>query len=93
MEIARGILARKELRIGGLFVSGSEVTAALFHGLRGKGFSVHGQVIPLAAYGRLIQGLYPDLPVLAKGGLVGDANSLIQCIEYLFTRMSGRIFS
>ena len=90
LEVAKAALAVKELRIGSLFVSGGEVTVSLFRGLQSKGFSVRSQVLPLAAYGQLIQGLYPDLPVVTKGGFVGDAASLVQCIEYLFARMPGR---
>lgn len=87
-EVADRVLAHGELRIGGLYTSGGEVTVATIRRLGGKGFSVRDQVIPLAVYGHLLEGRQPDLPMITKGGFVGDTGSLVACIEYLFTKIS-----
>ncbi|MDL2209795.1 hypothetical protein LJC26_03205 [Desulfovibrio sp. OttesenSCG-928-O18] len=87
-EIAERVLARPELRIGGLYTSGGEVTVSTIRRLGGKGFSVRDQVIPLAVYGHLLEGSQPDMPMVTKGGFVGDTGSLAQCVEYLFTKIS-----
>lgn len=86
--IAEQILARSDLRIGGLYTSGGEVTVSTIRQLGGQGFSVRDQVIPLAVYGHLLGGKEPDMPMITKGGFVGDTGSLVQCIEYLFTKIS-----
>ena len=87
-EIADRILARKTLHIGALYTSGGEVTVAVIRKLGGKGFSVRDEVLPLAVYGRLLQGRYHQIPMLTKGGFVGDATSLVHCIDYLQTKIS-----
>ncbi len=89
-ELAHKVLDCPDLRVGGLYTSGGEVTVAVIRGLGARGFSVRDQVIPLAVYGRLIQGACPDLPMVTKGGFVGDKGSLVQCVEYLFTKISTR---
>ena len=89
-SIAERILAISELRIGGLYTSGGEVTVSTIRQLDGQGFSVRDQVIPLAVYGHLLGGKTPDMSMITKGGFVGDTGSLVQCIEYLFTKISTR---
>lgn len=86
--IAEQILAKPELKIGGLYTSGGEVTVSTIRRLGGQGFSVRDQVIPLAVYGHLLGGKAPDTPMITKGGFVGDTGSLVHCIEYLFAKIS-----
>lgn len=31
-----------------------------------------------------------DLPMITKGGFVGDKDSMVECVEYLFTKISTR---
>ena len=88
--VADQALRRKELRIGGLYTSGGEVTVSVVRTFKAGGFSVRDQVLPLAVYGHIIGGVYPDLPMVTKGGFVGDKNSLVECVEYLFTKISTR---
>lgn len=89
-EIAAALLPRQELLLGGLYTSGGEVTMAVARRLKALGFSVRNEVIPLAVYGRLIGGEFPDLPMVTKGGFVGDPGSVVTCIDYLFTKISTR---
>ncbi|MDR3073600.1 MAG: four-carbon acid sugar kinase family protein [Deltaproteobacteria bacterium] len=88
--IAGAALAHPELRIGGLYSSGGEVTVATIRHLGGRGFSVRDQVIPLAVYGHLLEGAQPDMPMITKGGFVGDTGSLVECITYLFAKISSK---
>ncbi|GHV54830.1 hypothetical protein FACS1894206_08450 [Deltaproteobacteria bacterium] len=90
-EIALRVLSHKELRIGGLYTSGGEVTVSTIRRLGGRGFSVRDLVIPLAVYGHLLEGACPDIPMITKGGFVGDTGSLVICVDYLFTKISGKI--
>ena len=88
--VAQQALQHKQLGIGGLYTSGGEVTVAVVRTLKAGGFSVRDQVLPLAVYGHIIGGEHPDLPMITKGGFVGDKDSLAACVEYLFTKISTR---
>ena len=88
--IADRLLRLPELRIGALYASGGEVTVSALRALGAQGFSVRDEVLPLAVYGHILGGSRHDLPMVTKGGFVGDSGSLVQCISYLCTRISGR---
>lgn len=85
--IAERLLNKPELRIGGLYTSGGEVTVTTIRTLGGTGFSVRDSVIPLAVYGHILGGSHPGLPMVTKGGFVGDSEGLVQCVEFLFTKI------
>ncbi|SBV94474.1 putative Type III effector Hrp-dependent outer [uncultured delta proteobacterium] len=85
--IAERLLGKPELRIGGLYTSGGEVTVTTIRTLGGTGFSVRDNVIPLAVYGHVLGGSHPGLPMVTKGGFVGDSEGLVQCVEFLFTKI------
>ena len=87
-EIAKKALSLPQLRIGGLYTSGGEITVSVIRTIGGKGFSVRDEVLPLAVYGHVIKGEYPGLRMVTKGGFVGDAKGLVQCIDYLLTKIS-----
>ena len=89
-EVTRRALQHRQMGIGGLYTSGGEVTVAVVRTLEAGGFSVRDQVLPLAVYGHIIGGQHPDLPMITKGGFVGDKDSLVECVEYLFTKISTR---
>ena len=89
--VATQLLAQPELRLGGLFTSGGEVTLAVTQTLGALGFSVRDEVLPRAMYGRLIGGQCPGLPMVTKGGFVGDDAAILHCMDYLFTKISTRV--
>lgn len=89
-HVAQEALKNESLRIGGLYTSGGEVTVSVMRTLKAGGFSVRIMVLPLAVYGHIIGGEHPDLPMITKGGFVGDKDSLVECMEYLFTKISSR---
>ncbi|MEG6502304.1 nucleotide-binding domain containing protein, partial [Desulfovibrio sp. 1214_IL3152] len=89
-DVTDRALRRKDLRIGGLYTSGGEVTVSVIRTLGAGGFTVRDQVLPLAVYGHIIGGVQDNLPMITKGGFVGDKNSLVECVEYLFTKISTR---
>ena len=87
-EIGEALLQHPELNIGGIYTSGGEVTVAMARQLGVSGFSVRDEVLPLAVYGRLIGGKYPNFPMITKGGFVGNEQAIVECINYLFTKIS-----
>lgn len=87
-EITIRVLDQSKSLIGGLYTSGGDVTVAVCKAIEATGIEVKDEVIPLAVYGRIIGGKYNALPIITKGGLIGDEKSMIKCINYLMTKLS-----
>lgn len=87
-EITIRVLDQSKPLIGGIYTSGGDVTVAVCKALGAAGIEVKDEVIPLAVYGRIIQGKYNGIPIITKGGLIGDEKSMIKCINYLMTKLS-----
>jgi uncharacterized protein YgbK (DUF1537 family) len=87
-EITKQVLRQSGTTIGGLYTSGGDVTVAVCKALEAAGIAVKDEVLPLAAYGRVVKGKYNNMPIITKGGLVGEHNALIKCVDYLLTKIS-----
>lgn len=69
--------------LAGVFVSGGDITVALCEELHSVGVEIKEEIVPLAAYGRLIGGEMDNLRIVSKGGMVGDKDTMKLCIERL----------
>ena len=69
--------------VGGLYTTGGDVTAEVLDGLGGVGIEIHGEVVPLATSGTVVGGPAAGLPIVTKGGLVGDTDTAIVCLDAL----------
>ena len=78
--------------IGALYTSGGDVTMEVMKRLGVEGIDIKDEIIPLAVYGRFIGGKYPNMPVITKGGLIGDKKTLSLCIDYLATKVSTQYY-
>ncbi len=87
-KIAKKVMERKDAAIGGLYTSGGDVTVAVCKEFKSSGIEVKDEVLPLAAYGRIIDGEYDNTPIITKGGLIGDSTALVKSVEYLLTKIS-----
>ncbi|WP_213818845.1 four-carbon acid sugar kinase family protein [Garciella nitratireducens] len=67
----------------GVFVSGGDITVALCEELHSIGVEIKEEIVPLAAYGRLIGGEMDHLRIISKGGMVGDKDTMKFCVERL----------
>lgn len=85
MEMSKG-------SIGGLYTSGGDVTVEVCREMHSSGIEVKDEVLPLAAYGRIINGEYSSTPIITKGGLVGNDRAMVDCIEYLLTKISNEYY-
>ena len=65
----------------GVYSSGGDITIALLEKLKAIGVEIREEVIPLAAYGRIIGGDFPDLKLVSKGGMVGDEKTIKLCLH------------
>ncbi len=72
-----------ERPVAGLLASGGEVAAAVLDALEARGLDVVTEVQPLVVAGRVIGGPWDRLPIVTKGGLVGDDNAIAASIGHL----------
>ncbi|GAA1779550.1 four-carbon acid sugar kinase family protein [Streptomonospora arabica] len=91
-----GLVAEAVRGIGGaapsgLYTSGGEVTSAVLDALEVRAFEVDGEVVPLAVHGRLSGGALDGVPVVTKGGLVGDDSTLVACLGELRRAVQARM--
>jgi D-threonate/D-erythronate kinase len=69
--------------VGGVYITGGDMTAALLAALGARGLDVDREVVPLAVSGALVGGAWDGLPVVTKGGLIGDAATATACVRLL----------
>ncbi len=69
--------------IKGIFSSGGDITVEVSNHLKASGLALMDEVIPLAAYGKLVGGVHPGLSIVTKGGIVGGRSAMIECVEFL----------
>lgn len=83
-ELARCVhRALERRRVDGLFTTGGDVTSALLAELAADGLDVEDELVPLAVAGTLVGGPWEGLPIVTKGGLIGDAHTIVGCVEHL----------
>lgn len=85
-KVTHSIIEQSEVKIDGTFSSGGDVTAALYAVSEAEAIQLDDEVIPLAAYGKFIGGTFDGIPVVTKGGMVGEKQSIYKCITYLQTK-------
>ncbi|MDN5558194.1 MAG: hypothetical protein L0G23_02000, partial [Ruaniaceae bacterium] len=67
--------------VDGVYSTGGDITAAILDELGSDGVEIHGEVIPLAVSGEVVGGPWAGLSIVTKGGLIGDADTAIKCID------------
>lgn len=86
LSAALGQITRKVLQttpVDGLYTTGGDITAAVLDELSGQGLEVEDEVVPLAVAGEVVAGPWAGLPMVTKGGLVGTAETTIECLDRL----------
>ena len=74
---------REDRSVAGLYLSGGDVARATLERLGATAVGVDGEVLPLAAAGRLVGGPYAGLRVVTKGGMIGGPDAIAACLGYL----------
>jgi D-threonate/D-erythronate kinase len=82
--IVREVLGR--LDVGGLYLTGGDVTIGVLEELDGSGIAIDDEVLPLAVTGRVVGGPHAGLRVVTKGGLIGDTMAAVTCVDALRRR-------
>lgn len=89
-----GTVVREVMRehaVAGLFCGGGDVAAAVLAAIGATGLEVEQEIVPLAVAGVVVGGRWAALPIVTKGGLVGDSDTLVACVSELRRRAeSGR---
>lgn len=67
----------------GLYTTGGDVTAAVLGELGALGMEIHTEIVPLAVGGSIVGGSAAGLPIVTKGGLIGDAGTGVLCLDHL----------
>jgi uncharacterized protein YgbK (DUF1537 family) len=73
----------EEHTVDGVFTTGGDVTSALLAELGSQGLEISDEVVPLAVAGSVVGGPWDGLNVVTKGGLVGDADTTVACLDHL----------
>lgn len=79
--ITLAVLERHD--VGGLYLTGGDVTVGVLAALGGSGIAIDDEVLPLAVTGRLVGGPHAGLRVVTKGGLIGDTMAAVTCVDAL----------
>ncbi|MGH3366345.1 MAG: four-carbon acid sugar kinase family protein [Nocardioidaceae bacterium] len=91
---ALGRVTRRALEacatVEGVYTTGGDVTAAVLNELGARGLEVDDEIVPLAVSGQIVGGSWTGLPIVTKGGLVGDHDCAIACIDRLARAASAR---
>jgi len=69
--------------IGSLYTSGGDISAAVCARLDATGIILDREIVPLASYGELFGGDFEGLRCITKGGMVGDKDALVTCVDFL----------
>jgi uncharacterized protein YgbK (DUF1537 family) len=80
-SIASSIMA--SARVGGLILIGGETSYNLCKKIGADTIDVFGEVESGTAYGTISAGQYKGMPLIIRGGSVGDRDSLIRSLCYL----------
>lgn len=90
-RITRRVL--QETGVDGVYTTGGDITAAVLHELNGQGLEVEDEVVPLAVAGEIVSGPWAGLPMVTKGGLVGDTGTTVLCLDRLAAMAKDRMRS
>lgn len=79
----------KEIKsIKGIFSSGGDISVSISRKFNSAGLELLDEVMPLAAYGKFIEGEFPDMKIVSKGGMVGKEDGMELCVDYLFKNIN-----
>lgn len=76
-------ICKQDKSFKGLYTSGGDITVAVCKKFDTAGLELHDEVLPLAAYGKIIKGEFDGLHIITKGGMVGQSNAINKCVTYL----------
>lgn len=76
-----------QTKFGGIYSCGGDITVAISKIFEASGIKLLGEVLPLAAYGEILEGKYDGMKIITKGGMAGNKTAMRDCIQYLKEKM------
>lgn len=83
-------LISADASIKGLLTSGGDIAMAAYARLGADALALKAEIVPLGSFGRLVGGPHDGLAVVTKGGMVGDRQALVACLDYLLKQPDER---
>ena len=83
-ELSTRIL--KRAKVCGVFLTGGDTAISFMKKNHAHGAKLVEEVLPIVALVETFDGNYPGLPLVVKGGSIGDADALADSIRYLKER-------
>ncbi len=80
---AAALVLEETQKFEGIYSSGGDITVALLEKLETIGVEIKEEVIPLTAYGRFIEGKFPNMKLVSKGGMVGREDTIKLCLNQM----------
>lgn len=85
--LTQQVLAQFKPSFKGLYTSGGDVTVAVMHQIHSTGFHIKEEIMPLAVGAEIVGGEFEDLPIVTKGGLIGDENALVKITDGMIKKL------
>jgi D-threonate/D-erythronate kinase len=82
--VVRSLVDQRD--VGGLYLTGGDVTIGVLTALGSSGIEIDEEVLPLAVTGKVVGGPHAGVRVVTKGGLIGDGMAAVTCIDALRRR-------
>ncbi|MDT8336218.1 MAG: four-carbon acid sugar kinase family protein [Candidatus Izemoplasmatales bacterium] len=79
-KIAKYILNNHKVK--GVFSSGGDTTLSFLLDNVAKGIELIDEVMPLCVYGKIVEGNFAGLPIITKGGMIGNEDAYLLISEY-----------
>ena len=79
-KIAKYVL--ENAKIKGIFSSGGDTTLIFLLDNSAKGIELIDEVMPLCVYGKVVEGRFHGLPIITKGGMIGNEDAYLIISEY-----------
>lgn len=87
-KVTTQLILNEPSAVAGLISCGGDVTASICDIAGADAIKLIDEVDSLIAYGKLINGVLDQLPIVTKGGLIGDTFTLHQCLNFLKLKMT-----
>lgn len=78
--------------LGGVYTSGGDITQAFLEYTQTDGIKIKNEIIPLAVYGTIMGGELAGKSIVTKSGLIGDEYTLVECAEFLMTKIANQFY-
>jgi len=67
----------------GLYTSGGDISVSVCQQIGASGLALIDEIVPLASYGIIQGGDHNGLKLITKGGMVGDEDAIVTCVNHL----------